>query len=281
MEIIRKIGRAREQCRRYRDAGERIVLVPTMGALHEGHLSLIRKAREIADRIVVSIFVNPLQFGPEEDYQRYPKPVAVDVEVCDREGVDLVFHPEVADLYPDGFSTFVGVEKVTENLCGKQRPDHFRGVATVVLKLINIFQPEFAVFGQKDFQQSVVIRRLVRDLNLPTEVVVCPIVRESDGLAVSSRNRYLSSEERRAAAVIFRALSRAETLAREGEKSARRIEEEIRAVLESEPIVKGEYIALTDAVDLQPTKRLKGKVLVALAARVGTTRLIDNVILDI
>ena len=281
MEIVRKVGQAREHCRRYREAGERVALVPTMGALHEGHRSLIRQAREIGDRVVVTIFVNPLQFGSGEDFDRYPKTVTQDVEGCGKEGVNLVFHPEVEDLYPENFSTFVEVKKVTEGLCGKERPDHFRGVATVVVKLFHIFQPEFAVFGQKDFQQAVVIRRLVRDLNFSTEIVVCPIVRESDGLAVSSRNRHLSPEERQASTVLYRALCRAEALVREGERSSRKVEEEIREILKSEPLAKEEYVCLTDTSGLQPVKKLKGEVLVALAVRLGTTRLIDNVVLNV
>lgn len=281
MEIVRRVSRCRELCGQFRRAGHRVGLVPTMGALHAGHLALIRKAREIADRVVVSIFVNPMQFGPKEDFRRYPRPVTEDVEACREAGVDLVFHPEVAEIYPKDFSTAVVVETLTEGMCGQSRPGHFRGVTTVVAKLLNIVLPDVAVFGQKDAQQAVVVGRMIRDLNMATELVVVPTVREADGLAVSSRNQYLSDKERVAATVLHRALQQAETLVGAGERSATKIETAMRAVLQSEPLARVEYISLTDAGDLRPLKSLQGKVLIALAVVIGKTRLIDNLTVDI
>jgi pantoate--beta-alanine ligase len=267
-------------CRQFRRAGHRVGFIPTMGSLHAGHLALIRKARETADRVVVSIFVNPLQFGPKEDFGKYPRPVTEDVETCREAGVDLVFHPEVGEIYPEGFSTAVVVETLTEEMCGRSRPGHFRGVTTVVAKLLNIVLPDVAVFGQKDAQQAVVVRRMIRDLNMATELVVIPTVREADGLAVSSRNQYLTDKERAAATVLHRSLQRAEEMLRAGERSAGKIEAEIRNVLQSQPLAREEYISLTDAGDLRPLKTLKGRVLIALAVMIGKTRLIDNVTID-
>lgn len=281
MEIVRRVSRCRELCRRFSASGERLALVTTMGALHDGHLSLIRKGREIADRVVVSVFVNPLQFGPGEDFELYPRSMTEDVEKCRSAGVDLVFHPEAAEIYPENFSTAVEVGKVTERLCGVNRPGHFRGVATVVTKLLNIVRPDFAVFGLKDAQQTVVLRRLIRDLNIPTELVAVPIVRDPDGVAISSRNQHLSETERKAATVLHRALVQAEKRIEEGERNGARIEEEIGKMMKSEKLAHPEYISLTTAKDLIPIKTIQGRVLIALAVRIGNTRLIDNVIVEI
>jgi pantoate--beta-alanine ligase len=252
-----------------------------MGALHEGHLALIGKTRDLADRVVASIFVNPMQFGPDEDFERYPRQMTEDVEKCRKAGVDLVFHPEAAEIYPKGFSTAVIEETLSEGMCGQSRPDHYRGVTTVVAKLLNIVLPDFVVFGQKDAQQAAVIRRMIRDLNMATELVVVPTVRESDGLALSSRNQYLDPAGRQAAAVLHRSLRRAGELVDGGEHSARKIEAEMRTVLQSEPLAREEYISVTGAEDLQPLKTLRGEVLIALAVRIGKTRLIDNLSVQI
>lgn len=281
MEIVRRVSRCRELCRQFRRDGHRLGFVPTMGALHEGHTALVRSARDVADRMVASIFVNPMQFGPDEDFDRYPRQMTEDVEKCRAAGVDLVFHPEVGEIFPKGFSTAVVEEKLTGEMCGRSRPGHFRGVTTIVAKLLNIVLPDFVVFGQKDAQQAAVIRRMIRDLNWATELVVVPTVRESDGLAISSRNQYLDTAERQAATVLYRSLRRAGDLIDGGERSAKKIEEEIRTVLESEPLAREEYISMTTADDLRPLKNLRGEALIALAVRIGRTRLIDNLKLEI
>ncbi len=279
MELIRRVSLMREISREKRGRGKKIALVPTMGALHDGHLSLVRRARDLADIVVVSIFVNPTQFGPREDYERYPRDLARDADLCIAEGVDYVFAPEANDMYPPGYRTWVEVEGLSSVLEGASRPGHFRGVCTVVLKLLNIVRPHFALFGQKDAQQAIIVRRMVRDLNVDVELVVCETVRQPDGLALSSRNAYLSPEDRAAATVLFRALERARVLVEdEGETDAARVEREVREVLAGEPRVRVDYVALVDEDDLQPVERIERPVLVALAAWLGDTRLIDNVI---
>jgi len=252
--------------------GRRIGFVPTMGALHEGHLSLVRAARQRTDLTVVSIFVNPAQFGPGEDYRGYPRDLGADSALLIREGVDI---------YPPGFQTSVSVEEFSEPLCGRFRPGHFRGVATVVLKLFNIVSPDAAFFGRKDAQQSILIQRLVRDLNLPVEVVVCPIVRESDGLAMSSRNAYLSAEERAAATVLHRSLERARELLLAGERRAGILIGEMRKLVEAEPGARVDYIEAVDAATLAPLALLSGRALLALAVWIGAARLIDNMFIEI
>ncbi len=279
MELIRRVSLMREISREKRGRGKKIALVPTMGALHDGHLSLVRRARDLADIVVVSIFVNPSQFGPREDYERYPRDLARDADLCIAEGVDYVFAPEAEDMYPPGFRTWVEVEGLSSVLEGASRPGHFRGVCTVVLKLLNIVRPHFALFGQKDAQQAIIVRRMVRDLNVDVELVVCETVRQPDGLALSSRNAYLSPEDRAAATALHRALERARTLVEdEGETDAARVEREVREVLAGEPRVRVDYVAVVDEDDLQPVDRIDRPVLVALAAWLGDTRLIDNVI---
>ena len=264
-----------------RGMGRRIGFVPTMGALHEGHLSLVRAARQRADLTVVSIFVNPAQFGPGEDYRSYPRDRAADSALLIREGVDILFAPDAEEIYPPDFQTSVLVERLSEPLCGRFRPGHFRGVATVVLKLFNIVSPDGAFFGRKDAQQSIIIQRLVRDLNLPVEVVVCPIVREPDGLAMSSRNAYLSAEERAAAPVLHRSLERARELLLGGERRAGILIGEMRKLVEAEPRARMDYIEAVDAATLSPLALLSGRVLLALAVWVGSARLIDNMLIDI
>ena len=256
--------------------GKEVGFVPTMGYLHEGHLSLIRRARSENDVVVVSIFVNPTQFGPNEDFDRYPRDLRRDEELCKREGVDFIFYPSVEEMYPEGFSTFVEVEKLTENLCGKSRPGHFRGVATVVIKLLNIVHPTRAYFGEKDFQQLQVIKRLVRDLNIPVEIVGCPIVREEDGLAMSSRNVYLNKEERKSALSLYQGLRLAKELFERGERNPSVIRKTVEEFILSHPKTKIDYVEIVSPEDLKPVKEVKEGDVIALAVFVGKTRLIDN-----
>jgi pantoate--beta-alanine ligase len=253
--------------------------VPTMGYLHEGHLSLIRRARAENDRVAVSIFVNPTQFGPHEDYARYPRDLERDLRLLEPLGVDLVFVPSVEEMYPPGFQTWVIVEEVSRPLEGASRPGHFRGVATVVAKLFHILQPDRAYFGQKDAQQTVVIRRMVQDLNIPVEIVICPTVREPDGLAMSSRNTYLNPEERRSATVLFRALQIAKARYEAGERDAERLREAMREVIRAEPLARIDYVSVADPETLRELEQVEGPALLSLAVYIGTTRLIDNIML--
>jgi len=258
-------------------AGKEIGFVPTMGYLHEGHLSLVRRARRENSVVVVSVFVNPTQFGPNEDFERYPRDLQRDAELLRKEGVDFLFAPEAKEMYPKGFSTFVEVEGLSKGLCGASRPGHFRGVATVVTKLLNIVRPTRAYFGKKDFQQLQVIRRLVEDLNLDCQVVGCPIVREEDGLAMSSRNVYLNEKERESALSLYRGLKLAKELFERGERSAERIKEEVRKFIEGFPeVTKVDYVEIVDSQTLKPVKEIKEGDTIALAVFVGKTRLIDN-----
>jgi pantoate--beta-alanine ligase len=258
---------------------KRIGFVPTMGYLHEGHLALVRKARELSDIVVVSIFVNPIQFGPKEDLSRYPRDFDRDAELLDREKTDIIFFPEAADVYPEGYSTYVEVKGLEDYLCGKTRTGHFLGVATVVNKLFNIVKPHFAVFGQKDYQQLMIIEKMVRDLNMDLEVVPYPTVRERDGLAMSSRNTYLSPEEREKALLIYASIRRAEELFREGGRDVSVLRGEVTRLLGSRDGVDIEYVSFSDANTLKELERIEGKALLAIACRVGKTRLIDNTIL--
>jgi len=279
MELVRRVHMMREISREARGKGKKIAFVPTMGALHEGHLSLVRRARELGDIVVLSVFVNPKQFGPNEDYAKYPRDLARDADLCLREGVDYVFAPEPEDMYPPSYRTYVEVEGLSTTLEGAARPGHFRGVATVVLKLFNIVRPHFAFFGQKDAQQALLLRRMAKDLCLDVELVVCPIVRHDDGLAMSSRNSYLSPEERVAALALHRALEKARELVEErGERRAAEIESIVRRTIESEPPARLDYVAVVSTDDLERKDVVDGETLVALAAFVGPTRLIDNVI---
>jgi pantoate--beta-alanine ligase len=258
--------------------GESLALVPTMGALHEGHLSLVRQARKECEVAVVSIFVNPTQFGPTEDFARYPRNPQKDLELLRRLGVDVVFAPSSAEIYPAGFATFLDPGHIVTVFEGAIRPGHFRGVATVVLKLFNIVRPDIAFFGQKDFQQVVVVRRLVEDLNLPVRIAVCPIVREADGLARSSRNVYLNEEERKAAPVLFRSLERAEEMAQAGEADAERLLEEMRRAFAAEVRVQLDYAAIVNPGTLEPVAEVVPGSVALVAARLGSVRLIDNLI---
>ena len=278
MEVVKTVSELRYFRSKLRE--HRVLsLVPTMGALHAGHLSLVQEARRISDHVVVSVFVNPAQFGPNEDYQRYPRNLDGDLRVLKESGADSVFVPEAAEIYPQGFKTFVTVGDLGEKLCGVSRPGHFRGVATVVLKLLNIVEPEVSVFGQKDFQQCVLIRRMVRDLDLKSRVVVCPIVREDDGLALSSRNRYLSPEERKAAPILYHCLEWAQQEVEHGEVLSGRILRGVINRIGTEQIAKLDYAEIVNEETLDPDQTVtKGSVLAA-AVWFGSTRLIDNVIL--
>ena len=248
-----------------------------MGALHPGHEALIGAARRECGIVVVSIFVNPLQFGPNEDYARYPRTLEKDVEICRRQGTDVVFNPSPDEMYPLPPLTFAQVTRVSEHLCGKFRPGHFRGVATVVLKLFNIVRPDRAYFGEKDMQQLAVIRRMVADLNIPVEIAAVPTVREPDGLAISSRNQHLNSAERKAAPVLYRALEEAVKRIRSGERDASKVREAAIAILESEPLVRIEYLEIVDPAEIQPLSTISDSVRIAAAVWIGGTRLIDNV----
>jgi pantoate--beta-alanine ligase len=278
--VVTDIAPLRHAVAEARRRGRTVGLVPTMGALHAGHLSLIEAARAETGYVVVSIFVNPTQFGPNEDLNRYPRPLQHDLELCEKTGVDLVFHPQPAVMYPPGYRTFAEVSELQDVLCGASRPGHFRGVATVVLKLFNLVQPDRAYFGQKDAQQVCIIRQMVRDLNVPVEIHVCPIVREADGLALSSRNEYLGSEERRRATVLYRALTEAKRRIETGERDAAAVRQGMAELIASVPGTVLDYAAVVDADSLQDLSRIDAgrPVLLALAVRIGGTRLIDNLL---
>lgn len=282
MEIINRRQRMSSVARKIRREQDRTVgLVPTMGALHEGHLSLVREARRMCDVVVVSVFVNPTQFGPGEDFEHYPRDLTKDTALLTDYNVDYIFAPPVEEIYPKGFSTYVNVEGLSEQLEGASRPGHFRGVATVVTILLNTVRPDFAFFGQKDAQQALVIRRLVKDLAFDTEIVILPIVREDSGLAISSRNLYLTPDEQQSAAVIHRALKQAKMAFKDGERSAARIVDVVRSTIETEPRARLDYVSVTDAETLEPVERIDERpTLIAIAAYVGKTRLIDNMILN-
>ncbi len=254
-------------------------LVPTMGYLHEGHLSLVRRARQECDSVVVSIFVNPTQFAPTEDLSSYPRDLERDLRLLSAEGVDLVWTPSAEVMYPSGYQTWVQVEALTEPLEGAMRPGHFRGVTTVVAKLFNAVQPERAYFGQKDAQQAAVIRRMVQDLNFPLEVVICPTVREPDGLAMSSRNTYLDPEQRKAATVLFRALSAARSAYEDGERSGETLRQVMAETINAEPLARLQYVSCADFETLREVDEIEGKTLLSMAVYIGKTRLIDNFIL--
>ncbi|HEY7317658.1 MAG TPA: pantoate--beta-alanine ligase [Candidatus Binatia bacterium] len=279
MQIIEPIPEMQRWSERHRLQRERIVFVPTMGFLHEGHLSLVRDGQKRGDRLVVSIFVNPAQFSPNEDFAAYPRDFERDRELLEKENVDVLFHPSQPDIYPDNYQSRVHVDDLSLRLCGAYRPGHFQGVATVVAKLFNIVRPHVAIFGEKDYQQLQLIRRLVQDLNYNIEIVGHPIVREADGLAMSSRNIYLSPQERLAALCLSRSLRRAACMVRRGETREEVIINAVRAIIEKEPLAKAEYVTLCNSVTLRPVGEIQESALLALAVRIGKTRLIDNQIL--
>jgi pantoate--beta-alanine ligase len=277
--VAGKIREVREAVREARQRGKRVGLVPTLGALHHGHVSLLRAARAENGFVAVSLFVNPTQFGPGEDYASYPRPMEKDLAICRQEGVALVFAPPPEEMYPAGFATTVHVAGLTEKMCGASRPGHFDGVCTVVAKLLGIVRPDAAYFGEKDAQQLAVVRRMVRDLNLEVEIRSCPLVRDADGLATSSRNQHLSAPERASALVLGRALAQARQRIEAGERAAARVADGVRRLVGDEPRVALEYVAVVDPDTLADLERIEDRALVALAARVGRTRLIDNVLL--
>ncbi len=280
MDQLETVSALRRQISAWKSAGQTVGFVPTMGALHEGHRALMRAAREACDKVVVSIFVNPTQFGPGEDYESYPRRMEADRAACEAEGVSILYTPDEEVMYPPGFSTFVQEEMLSMPLCGKGRPGHFRGVCTVVTKLLNQVGPDIAVFGQKDAQQALIVKRVVRDLDLPVQIQIHPIVREEDGLAMSSRNRYLSDQERKHALVLQRGLKAIEAAFLEGKKDAHALTATATAILAAQEGVKLEYIEVLSAETLLPSSRVEDKVVVAIAAKVGPARLIDNTVLD-
>lgn len=280
MKIVKTVEEVRAEVKGWRAEGLSVGLVPTMGFLHEGHKSLIDRAVKENDRVVVSDFVNPTQFGPGEDLESYPRDLSRDAALCEEAGAALIFNPEPSEMYAEDACTYVNMDGLTKELCGKSRPVHFRGVCTVVSKLFNIVTPDRAYFGQKDAQQLSIIRRMVRDLNFNIEVVGCPIVREADGLAKSSRNTYLNAEERQAALVLSRAVKLGQEMAERGEKSAEAVTAAMTELIEKEPLARIDYVTAVDAVSIEPVTEMKPPVLVAMAVFIGKTRLIDNFIYE-
>lgn len=280
MEIVKKIPRMQSLSQAVREEGKTISFVPTMGCFHQGHLSLIRQAKKDSDVLIVSIFVNPIQFGAGEDYKRYPRDLERDKRLAEKEGVDILFAPSSPEIYPQGYHTFVEVEGLSESLCGHSRPGHFRGVTTVVTKLFNIVRPHIAYFGQKDAQQTLLIKRMVNDLNMFIEVKVLPIVREKDGLALSSRNEYLNPEERQAAPVLYKSLQEAQRGLDSGERDSRKIIQRMEEMIKRIKPAKIDYISIVDGETLESRERIEGKILIALAVWIGKTRLIDNLLFE-
>ena len=280
MEIIRTIAWMKEYARGARGEGRVIGLVPTMGALHEGHTALVKRARQECSLVIASVFVNPKQFGPKEDYQKYPRDLDNDAEKLAAVGVDALFAPETADVYPDGFRTYINVEGISERLEGRSRPGHFRGVSTVVLKLFEIVQPHFAYFGRKDAQQVRIISEMVHDLNLDMEIVICPVVREADGLALSSRNTYLGAEERKASTVLHRALMAVRNELSLGVRDALQLQSAMRRIIKAEPLATVDYAEIVSADTFEPVVRVARPCYAVLAVFVGKTRLIDNLFIE-
>lgn len=278
MKIINNIKEIRKQVKDWKNDGLSVALVPTMGYLHEGHESLIKKASEDNDKVIVSIFVNPMQFGINEDLSTYPRDIDRDSSICEKNGASVIFNPSVEEMYKDGFSTFVDLNNLTSELCGKSRPTHFRGVCTVVNKLFNIVNPDKAYFGQKDAQQLSIIKQMVKDLNIYIEIVGCSIVREADGLAKSSRNTYLSKEERQAATIINKSLKKSKSLIKSGERDSKKIINFIKNEISKEPLAKIDYVSIVDNNTIKNVKTVEEGSLIAVAVFIGNTRLIDNFI---
>jgi len=280
MEIAKTIESIRSFVKAARSQGKRIGLVPTMGALHIGHIALIEAAAKQCEFVVVSIFVNPTQFVPGEDFEKYPRPIEADLKICRKTGVDVVFAPTKEQMYGKENLTWVNVEKLTEPLCGRFRPGHFRGVTTVCAKLFNIVEPDGAFFGQKDAQQAIVIRRMVTDLNMPLEIVICPTVRQPDGLAVSSRNKYLNEQQKKDATYIYKSLQKCREMLNAGTTDTRKIITQMRRILRQGPSIKIQYVSIVDAETLEAIDHIERQVLVAVAVRIGSARLIDNILVD-
>jgi len=281
MEVVKATESVRALVKAARSAGKKVGFVPTMGDLHIGHISLIEAAVKESDFVVVSIFVNPTQFGEGEDFEKYPRPLEADLDICRKGGVDVVFAPTPEQMYPTENITWVNVEKLTETLCGESRSGHFRGVATICAKLFNIVGPDAAFFGQKDAQQAVVIKRMVADLNMPLEIVVCPTVREGEGLAVSSRNKYLTEEQKKDATLIYKSLEKCREMIDAGTTDTGQITAEMRKILSQAAPIQIEYVSIVDAESLQKLDKIIGEVLAAVAVRIGPARLIDNIVVDI
>ena len=278
MQLIKKIEEMKNYYKKVKDKGESIGFVPTLGYLHKGHLFLIKVAKETCDEVVVSIFVNPLQFGPGEDYERYPRDISRDAEICQKEGVNAIFVPSLEEMYPQGYSTFIDMQgNLTQVLEGKLRPGHFRGVNTVLTKLFNIVHPNLSFFGEKDYQQALIVKKMVKDLNLDAKIVLLPTVREKDGLALSSRNSYLTLKQRRAAAVLYKSLTKAKEMIEKGEEDPKEVIFLIRDLINKEPLAKIDYVALVDSLTFERVSQIKDNVLIVLAVRIGKIRLIDNI----
>lgn len=275
MKIVSTIQEVRDQVNQWKKEGKSVGFVPTMGYLHEGHMSLIDAASE-NDKVIVSIFVNPMQFGPNEDLASYPRDLNHDAKMCQEHGVDLIFHPTPEEMYGDSFYSYVDMNVLTDELCGLSRPVHFRGVCTVVTKLFNIVRPDKAYFGQKDAQQLAIIKRMVKDLNMPLEIVGCPIVREEDGLAKSSRNTYLSEEERKAALVLSRSIALGKKMVEEGEQDSKKVVDAMTVEIQKEPLAKIDYVKMVSLETMQQVETIEGGILTAIAVYIGKTRLIDN-----
>ena len=278
MKIVSTVNDVRSTVKEWKKNGLKVGLVPTMGFLHEGHLSLIKKAVAENDKVIVSVFVNPTQFGPNEDFEAYPRDLNKDAALCEEAGADLIFHPEPEGMYPDGFCSSVNMTGLTDALCGKSRPIHFQGVCTVVSKLFNIAAPDNAYFGEKDAQQLAIIKRMVKDLNFDIKITGCPIIREEDGLAKSSRNTYLNPEERQAALVLSKAVKCGRSLVEGGEKDSAVILKEMKSIIENEPLARIDYVEIVDMNTMKNIDKVKGDVLCAMAVYIGKTRLIDNFI---
>ncbi|ADG81103.1 pantoate--beta-alanine ligase [Thermincola potens] len=281
MRLLKTIEEAKAYIKEVKTAGRSVGFVPTMGYLHEGHLQLMKVARRECDTVIISIFVNPIQFGVHEDYDKYPRDLTRDCELAASVGVDAVFAPTAAEMYPSGYATFLEVEGLTEKLCGLSRPGHFRGVTTVVTKLFNIIQPDIAYFGQKDAQQVLVIKKMVADLNMNLTVKTVETVREADGLAMSSRNTYLNKEERQAALVLYKSLQKARDMIQAGERQKSRVIAAMEALIKAEPLARIDYVDILSIPDLRDIEELKGEILIALAVYIGNTRLIDNFMLEV
>ena len=277
MRLIKEISQMRDYSKKIK--GTRVIgFVPTMGSLHEGHLSLIRKARQQCEEVVISIFVNPTQFGKGGDYQRYPRDLSKDMKLSEKEGVDVIFAPFREEMYPQGYSTFVEIKgNLSSTLEGASRPGHFKGVATILTKLFNIINPDYSYFGEKDYQQALVVKKLAKELNLDTRILVLPTIREKDGLALSSRNSYLNKKERKAAAILYKALKRAKEWVGEGEKDSSALVSKMRDLIEKEPLARIDYVAVVDPKTLEKVEEVRGEVLALLAVSIGETRLIDNI----
>ncbi len=278
MKILRKIPEMKQAVRELKSNGKNVGFVPTMGYLHEGHLSLVRESLKRTDSTVVSIFVNPTQFGPREDFKEYPRDFERDAEILEGMGVNFLFAPETAEMYPDGYKTYVEVHDLQDQLCGRSRPGHFRGVCTIVLKLFNIVNPDISFFGQKDAQQAIILKRMIKDLDLDVKIEVLPIIRAEDGLALSSRNKYLSPEQRKASLSLSKSLREARMMIEEGERDSGKIIQCMREIIDAEPLAKIDYIEIVEMKGLKPLKKIEKEALIAIAAFIGKVRLIDNTI---